>query len=194
VQDDTHPARPVSADYDVRPAPGEFAGFYQKYIERVPAGGIAGLLERQIEATLELLRQLSEEEAAHAYAPGKWTIREVVGHVTDAERVFAYRALRIARADPAGLAGFDENAWVPAGGFGHRPLAALAAELAAVRTATVLLLRGLPDAAWERRGSANGQEVTVRALAWIMAGHELHHRAILEERYLPGVREPVRGI
>jgi hypothetical protein len=193
LEDDPRATPAEGADYDVRPAPGEFAGFYQKYIDRVPAGGVAGTLERQVETTLALLRSLSEEEGGQAYAPGKWTIREVVGHVTDAERVFAYRALRIARADPAGLAGFDENAWVPAGAFGRRSLAGLVAEFAAVRTATVLLLRGLPYAAWERCGAANGQEVSVRALAWITAGHELHHRAILEERYLPVLGEPARG-
>src|SRR2546423_5296233 len=115
--------------------------------------------------------------------PGKWSIKEVIGHVTDAERVFSYRALRFARADTISLPGFDENAWVPAGNFGARSLADLAAELDAVRPATIALFRGLDAAALARRGTASDNAVSVRAIAWIIAGHERHHVALLHERY-----------
>jgi hypothetical protein len=175
-------------DYEGRPAPGEYAERYAPYVARVPDGGLMGVLERQAEETRALLAGLSEAEAEQAYAPGKWTIKEVVGHLSDAERVFSYRALRFGRGDTAELAGFDENAYVPAGTFGARSLAGLLEEFVAVRQATIWLLNTLPPEAWLRRGVASGHEVTVRALGYITAGHELHHRAILEERYRVGVR------
>jgi hypothetical protein len=174
------------AEHHERPAPDEYAAYYAGYVARVPAGDIVAILETQIERTRALLASVPETMADHAYAPGKWTIREVIGHLSDAERVFAYRALRFGRGDTTELAGFDENAYVPAGGFGGRSLASLIDELVAVRKASVALFRGLPAGAWLRRGVASGHVVTVRALAWIMAGHELHHRAILEERYGAG--------
>lgn len=158
--------------------------FYSRYVARVPDGDIAGTLATQIDETVALLAGLSEDQAHHRYAPGKWSIKEVLGHVADAERVFAYRMLRFARGDATPLAGFDENAYVPAGRFDDRPLPDLLAELQSVRTATVALLRGLPADALDRRGTANGVAITVRALAWVTAGHELHHRHILAERYL----------
>lgn len=167
-----------------RPRPGEYAPYYARYIERVPPGDIVIVLRDQLEDTRELLRRVPGSRGDHAYAPGKWTIKEVVGHVADAERVFAYRALRIARGDATPLPGFDENAYVPAGHFGDRPLGQLVEEFAAVRTATLALLNGLPAEAWARTGTASDTTVSVRALAAIIAGHELHHRAILEERYL----------
>jgi hypothetical protein len=172
------------ADHDGRPGADEYAPYYERYIARVPAGGVVAVLARQVAGTRALLAGVPDALADHAYAPGKWTVKEVVGHIVDAERVFAYRALRFARGDATELAGFDENAYVPAGRFGERTLASLAEELESVRQATVRLLAGLPAEAWLRRGVANGQAVSVRALACIIAGHELHHRAILEERYL----------
>jgi uncharacterized damage-inducible protein DinB len=174
--------------YDQRPAAGEFAALYGGYIGKVPDGDIVAILATQIDDTLALLRELSDEQARTAYGPGKWSIKEVVGHVADAERVFAYRVLRIARGDATPLPGFDENAYVPAGSFDDRPLASLLAELAAVRRATVALLAGLPADAWRRAGTASGTAVTVRAAAWMTAGHELHHRDILASRYLPLIR------
>lgn len=174
-------------DHEERPGPDEYAPFYAGYIARVPAGGLVSVLGEQRDGLRRLLGGLTEEQAGYAYGAGKWTVREVVGHVTDAERVFAYRALRFARGDDTALAAFDENAYVPAGRFDQRPLADLLAEQEAVREATVRLLQGLPPDAWFRRGTASGAAVTVRALACMIAGHELHHRAILEERYLPAL-------
>ncbi len=171
-------------DYEGRPAPDEYAPHYAPYIARVPEGGLVEILERQIEGTRRLLAGLTETEAEHAYAPGKWTIKEVVGHITDTERVFSYRALRIGRGDTTELPGFDENLYAPAGAFGARTLVNLLDEFVAVRQATIWLLGTLPAEAWPRRGVASGQVISVRALACNIAGHELHHRAILEERYL----------
>jgi uncharacterized damage-inducible protein DinB len=170
--------------YDARPDPGEYNTYYDRYIALVPAGDIIALLSVQVDDTIALLRDLSEEQALHAYAPGKWTIKEVVGHVMDAERVFMHRALRFARADTTPLESFDENAYTPAGKFNARPLASLISELTAVRRATVALLAGLPPEGWTRSGVASRFPVSVRGLAWITAGHELHHRTILAQRYL----------
>jgi hypothetical protein len=167
-----------------RPAPGEYNEYYGKYISRVPTGDISALLRDQIGDTRALLASVKPGEADCGYAPGKWTIKEVVGHLCDTERIMSYRALRIARGDKIDLHGFDENEYVPAGSFGDRDLASLTEELTTVRNATIALLRGLPHEAWPRRGSANGSEVSVRALASIIAGHELHHRELLETRYL----------
>lgn len=170
-----------------RPQPAEYDAYYQRYIDRVPAGDIVTLLRDQLTDTRELLRRVPPGGADYAYASGKWSVKEVIGHICDAERVFAYRALRVARGDATPLEGFDENAYVPAGRFAARALGQLVEELTAVRTATVALLNGLPEEAWTRTGTANGVPVSVRALAVITAGHELHHRALLEEHYLPGI-------
>src|SRR5205085_11517489 len=116
-------------------------------------------------------------------APRRWSVEEVLGHVTGAERVFSCRAVRLAPGDTISLPGFDENAWVPAGNFEARSLADLAAELDAVRRSTVALFRGIDAAALARRGTASDNAVSVRAIAWIIAGHERHHVALLHERY-----------
>jgi hypothetical protein len=170
--------------YAQRPAPNEYLEYYHKYISRVPEGDIVAILVTQLEDTLTLLRDVSDERALHAYAPGKWTIKEVIGHMSDVERVMSYRALRFARADQAFLQGFDENGWVPAGEFNQRPIASLIAELASVRRGTISLFAGLPANAWTRTGNANNAQVSVRGLAWIIAGHELHHRELIATRYL----------
>lgn len=166
-----------------RPAAAEYDPYYGRYIEKVPEGDLLRTLEAQGRETQALLAGLSDAKALHRYAAGKWSIKEVIGHVADTERVYAYRALRFARADATALPGFDENAWVPAGSFDARSVADLAAELDAVRRATLALFRGLDAAALGRRGTANDAAVTVRAIAWIIAGHERHHVALLHERY-----------
>lgn len=167
-----------------RPEPGEYAAAYEKYISLVPAGDIVDLLEAQRLQTVQLFSARSEREGNFRYAPGKWTVKEVLGHITDSERIFAYRALRIARGDKTPLSGFEQDDYVKAAGFGERMLGDLAEEFGQVRSATVALLGSLDDEAWERRGVANKNEISVRALAFIIAGHELHHRRILEDRYL----------
>jgi uncharacterized damage-inducible protein DinB len=167
-----------------RPDASEYAPHYETYVSEVPNGNLLEILEDQRRETQELLAEIPEGRAIHRYAPGKWSIKEVVGHVTDAERVFSYRALRFARGDETPLPGFDEKAYAPAGRFDARALLDLAVELDAVRRATIALFTGLDPEALARRGTANTKEISVRALAYIIAGHEQHHVGILRERYL----------
>lgn len=166
-----------------RPDPSEYFEYYGKYIALVKGDDVHSALAAQRGETAALLSGLTEAQAAHRYAPGKWSVKEMMVHVADVERVFAYRALRFARADKTALPGFDENEWAPWTGADARPLSEIAAELDAVRTATLALFDSLSPEAYARGGDANGRHITVRALAWIIAGHELHHRAVLRERY-----------
>lgn len=168
----------------VPPASDEYATPYAGYVARVPSRDIVTTIRTQLPATLALLRAVEPARTLTGYAPGKWSIRDIVQHMADTERVMSYRALRIARGDPTPLPGFDEAAYAPAAGAGARSMKSLLAELDAVRASTVALLDGFPGEAWERRGTMSGNPVTVRALAWIIAGHERHHVAIISERYL----------
>src|ERR1041385_2100780 len=169
--------------YD-RPGPGEYAAFYAGYIARVPDGDLLLMLSEQGRESAALFRGVPAPRGDFAYAPGKWTLKEVIGHVADAERGFAYRALRIPPRAQTPPPSFDERAWVPQSGAGSRTLADLTEELGDVRRATLSLLTHLPADAPLRRGTASGWEVSVRALAWIIAGHERHHLGIIRERYL----------
>ena len=167
-----------------RPEPGEYNPYFERYISLVPEGDILHTLEAQRRQMLLLLSGRDDAEGNFRYAPGKWSAGEVLGHVCDTERIFAYRALRIARGDQTPLEGFEQDDYVRNGPFARRPLADLIEDYIAVRRATVSLFRNLDEATWTRRGVANNNEVTVRALAHIIAGHELHHRRIIEEKYL----------
>jgi len=169
-----------------RPKSNEYAPYYDKYISLVPEGDILVTLEKQLPATLALLAR-PESDGDIRYAPGKWSVKESLGHVIDAERVFSYRALRISRNDKTPLAGFEQDDYVKYGPFGRCTLASLVDEFASVRKATVGLFRALDDAGWTRRGVASNNEVTVRALAYMIAGHELHHRRLFQEKYFPSV-------
>lgn len=166
-----------------RPAANEHSPYYSRYISLVPDGDLISLLQAQMKETARVLRGVTPAKADFAYAPGKWTVKEVIGHMGDVERVMAYRALRFARDDATNLPGFDENTYVPAGQFGRRTISDLVDELEAVRVATVHLLSHLDDEALARRGLANETEMSVRALAYIIAGHERHHRNVLRDRY-----------
>jgi hypothetical protein len=168
----------------IHPGSDEYAEYYGRYIALVPSGSLITLLDEQGRDTAALLAGIPEAKAGHRYAPGKWSIKEVIGHITDAERVFSYRALSFARGETAPLPSFDENAWAPAGRFDRWPLARLARGLDAVRRATIELFSTLDADALARRGTASGWGVSVRALAYIIAGHERHHVKILKERYL----------
>lgn len=174
----------MSAASPARPASDEYAPYYETYVALVPAGDIVETLERQSADTLALLRSVPEDRAGSSYEPGKWSVKELVGHVVDSERVFSYRALRFARGDRTPLPGYEQDDYVRAAGFDARTLSSIAEEFARVRAATVALLRTFEEDAWARRGTANDKEVSVRALAHILAGHELHHINILRERYL----------
>lgn len=170
-----------------RPTVNEYAPFYQAYIERVPSGDIVQILTHQLADTVSFLRSL-ESRASHRYAEGKWSVKEVVGHLIDAERIFAYRALRIARADKTALPGYDENAYMQTARFQARDYGDLLNELNCVREANLFLYRTFNEAEWTRVGVADGKPVSVRALAYISAGHELHHLHILRTRYLNGCK------
>jgi hypothetical protein len=170
-----------------RPQAGEYAAVYEKYVALVAGTDILSALEGQRTGDFATAGGTQRREGNFRYAADKWSVKEVVGHVADSERIFAYRALRIARGDQTPLAGFEQDDYVRSGGFAERTLAELAEEFTQVRGATIALFRGLDEAAWQRRGVANNNEVTVRALAYIVAGHDLHHRRILEERYLPAI-------
>jgi len=165
------------------PGADEYAPYYAKYVSQLTGDDVLALLEAQAVTTARLLGATPESLAGHRYAPEKWSVREVVGHLCDAERVFAYRALRFGRGDETPLQGFEENDYVPAGRFERRSLADVAAEFAAVRLATLALFRSFDAPALLLRGTANDQPVSVRALAAILAGHEFHHVKLLRERY-----------
>ena len=166
-----------------RPRPDEYADFYGTYIAAVE-GPLLQTLERDTRHWRTLLASVSPAREGYRYAPGKWSIREVVGHVIDAERMFSVRAMAFARGDRSHFPSFDENAYAVASGADRRALADLGQELSAVRRSTLLLLGSFEEEAWDRRGRASGYEFTVRSLAWIMAGHSRHHRGVLAERYL----------
>lgn len=170
-----------------RPQADEYASFYESYIALVPGNNVVSTLETQRLQVVQFFAGRSERDGNFRYAPNKWSVKEVLGHVTDSERIFVYRALRIARVDQTPLPGFEQDDYVRSGGFAERSLADLAEEFVAVRGASIAFFRSLSDAAWLRRGLANKNEVSVRALAFITAGHELHHRRILEERYFPAI-------
>jgi len=166
-----------------RPEPDEIPSHYVGYIKRVPESDPVMVCAEQIEETANLLRGLSEKEAMYRYDRGKWSIKEVVGHLCDIERIMAYRALRIARGDTTPLPSFDENAYVPVAKFDGRSLVDLVGELRTARASTLALLRTFDADAWLRRGTASGKPVSVRALAFMIPGHERHHVDILRTRY-----------
>jgi hypothetical protein len=166
-----------------RPGAEEYFEYYGTYIALVPGDDALPTLTTHIDSWAPALRKLSDARALHRYAPGKWSVKEVLNHIADGERVFSYRALRFARADQTPLPGFDENAWAPNAGSDRRTVADLVDELVAVRAASVALYRSLDLDALARRGEANGKAISVRALAWITAGHAIHHQGILMQRY-----------
>ena len=167
-----------------RPDADEYASYFAGYVSLAPVGDIVETLGRQLEDVLALLGEVPESRGDSRYAPEKWSIKELVGHMSDTERVFAYRALCIARNDRAPLPGMDQDEYMSGANFGAQTLRDLADEFACVRRASIYLFRHLADEAWLRRGTANGNEVSVRALAHILAGHAEHHVRILRERYL----------
>jgi hypothetical protein len=172
----------VTTSMTARPEQSEYAPYYQKYISLVPPGDILAVLEMQLDETLSLLSGLTESEAEKHHPPYTWSIKDVVGHLIDSERIFGVRALRFAREDMKELPGFDENDYAIQARSDARALANLLKEFAHVRHSHLLFFRSLRDDAWRRVGIANGDSVTVRALAYIIAGHERHHVNILRKR------------
>ena len=169
-----------------RPDSSEFAPYYAGYVDLVPDGDIREILADQLVESAALLRATPAERETWAYAPGKWTVREALGHVVETERMFTNRALWIARAPEVELPGMDQDAWVVTGEHGTRSVARQLDEWSAVRRNTLSLLANLPDAALRRTGIASGVSFSVRSFFWIVAGHELHHRRLFRESYRIG--------
>jgi uncharacterized damage-inducible protein DinB len=169
---------------DKMPSAYEYADYYASYVKLVPQGDIIRILRDQMKETVALLSTLSEPQSEYRYAAGKWSIKEVIGHITDTERIMSYRLLSIARGEKASLPGYDENEYVAKADFDNQSLKDLMDHFACVRQSTIHLIKSLSDESLSCRGTANNSEVTARALITIMAGHELHHRKIIQERYL----------
>ncbi|PLS03129.1 DinB family protein [Neobacillus cucumis] len=167
-----------------RPKASEFPEYYVPYVNLVPEGDLLEILKEQLEKTTELFESLSEENALHRYDPGKWSIKEVLGHMTDTERIMSYRLLRVGRGDQTPLAGFNENDYIAESNFDELSNKQLLEDFTAVRKATSTLINNMPKQAWEKIGIANNSETTTRALAYIIAGHAIHHLKIINERYL----------
>jgi len=173
-----------------RPGTNEYADYYEKYVSLVPDGDIAETLARQLDESLATYRSIAEEQAKFRYAAGKWTIKQMLGHVCDAERVFSYRATAFARADKNALPGFEQDEWIPYADSDARTWTSLLEELKAIRGSTVALFRSLSDQALTRRGVASGREVSVLALGFIIGGHERHHLTVLKTKYLASPEYP----
>ncbi len=173
-------------DYPVipRPDPSEHDPYYSRYIDLVKTSDILKALSVQIDGSLALLRSIPSSKSVYRYGPDKWSVNEVVGHIIDTERVFAYRALTFARNDKTALPGFEQEDWVRGSSFDSFPIAELISEFEGVRRANIYFFQHLTPDQWMRRGKANNAEVSVRALAYIIAGHELHHIQILKTKYL----------
>ena len=167
-----------------RPEKGEYAEYYDRYISLVGETDIVAVLENQQLELVDFFQKISEEKSHYAYGADKWTIKEVIGHLTDGERIFAYRALRISRADQTPIEGFEQDGYIENSNFNNTPLADLIHEFFSVRESNIMFFRYLTDEAWLRTGTASENPVSVRALAYIMAGHIRHHVKILNERYL----------
>jgi hypothetical protein len=167
-----------------RPDATEYAPYYDKYVSLVANSDILTSLSQQLDETLALLGKIPESQAGSSYAPGKWSIKELVGHLIDTERIFSYRALRFARNDKTPLNGFEQDDYIRGASFDDYTLSDLASEFEHVRRATLSLFKHLNSEAWNRTGTASESLVSVRALAYIIAGHELHHMEILRSRYL----------
>ena len=171
-----------------RPAETEYAPYYQGYVGQVNESDIMAVLRSEIDDLDVLLGRVPADKETYAYAEGKWTIREIVGHLIDGERVFGYRALCIARGEQQNLPGFEQDDYMRTAPYNHVDLEDLLSELRLVRLSNIAMFRTLDEEAWSRVGTANNNQVTVRALAFIMAGHLRHHMKVLQERYLEGER------
>lgn len=167
-----------------RPGAGECHDYYYGYINKVPDGDVLAILEGQLEETRETLEGVDEEASSYRYAPGKWSLKQVLGHVCDVERLFQYRALVFARCDKTPLPSFEQDDYVRDANFDDRTLADILDEFAAVRRSTLAMLRSFDDAAFVREGTASEREFTVRSVVYIIAGHERHHLNVIRERYL----------
>lgn len=166
-----------------RPTPSEYSPYHAGYVALVPEEDILSAMEQQSSEMQKVLASLDETRGAYRYAEGKWSVKEVIGHVVDAERIFGVRALAIARGETQPLPGFDENAYVENASFEDWKLGELAELYAVVRRANIVFYRNLRDEKWDRRGTASDVPVSVRGIAYVIVGHERHHLKVLRERY-----------
>ena len=166
------------------PAENEYPQYYVPYVKLVSEGNVIEILKNNMEKVIMLFEGISDEKALFRYAENKWSIKEVLGHLTDTERIMSYRLLRVGRGDQTELAGFDENFFVQGANFNQLPLKNLLDDFIATRNATISLVQNMPPEAWTNKGYANNSEITTRAIAYIIAGHEAHHRNIIQDRYL----------
>ncbi len=171
-----------------RPLPGEYAEGYAPYIAAAPEGDPLALLAAQLDEVTTLFSGLSEVQGGHRYAPGKWSLKDLLQHLSDAERIFAYRCLRIGRGDATPLAGWDEDTYAASAYADGRSVADLLADFHSARRSSLELFRSLPEASWMQQGNSNGRNVTARCFPYIDLGHAAHHLAIIRERYLPGLK------
>ncbi|MCA1057685.1 DinB family protein [Rossellomorea aquimaris] len=167
-----------------KPEMNEYPPYYEGYVNHVPDGDLLQILDAQLKETINLLKDVNEEKSEFRYAPEKWTIKEVLGHITDTERIMSYRLLSIGRGEKEMLPGYHDDEYVKKGKFNRFSLQELLHHQSLVRQHTILLLGSLDEEALVQRGRANGGEVTARAIGYIIAGHEIHHRRLIEERYL----------
>lgn len=168
----------------LRPSSTEYHSYFERYITLVPEGNVTDILQQSLQQTSELFSSMTEEQAHFRYAPGKWSLKEVLGHITDNERIMSYRLLRIARGDQTPLPGYDQDELMKGAAFDACLLADLLEEYKLVRQSTLALLKGLPQEAWGRMGIVDGSESSAQAWAYIMAGHELHHMNVIRDKYL----------
>jgi hypothetical protein len=171
-----------------RPLAGEYAEAYSPYLAAAPEGEPLLLLQAQVGEVTALFAGLSEVQGAYRYAPGKWSLKDLLQHLSDAERIFAYRCLRIGRGDATPLAGFDEDPYAAAAQADVHSMADLLADFRAARSSSLTLFRSLSDAAWGHQGTTSGRAITTRCLPYICLGHAAHHLDVIRERYLPGLR------
>jgi uncharacterized damage-inducible protein DinB len=167
-----------------RPKDNEYPAYYQPYVSLVPDTDLVQLLNESLQETVQLFEGLSEEEGLYRYSPTKWSIKEVLGHITDTERIMSYRLLRVGRGDSTPLAGFDENDYVAGSQINKLPTRDILEDFIATRKSTLTLIQNMPKDAWVNIGFANGKEISAQAIAYIIAGHAIHHRKIITERYL----------
>jgi uncharacterized damage-inducible protein DinB len=167
-----------------RPTENEYPEYYQPYIKQVPNGELIQILQENLLAVITLFKGLTEEETNLRYAPGKWSVKEVLGHIIDTERIMTYRLLRVSRGDQTSLPGFNETDYVQAAQTHNLSMESILEDFKAARNAAITLIKNTPEKAWVNNGNANGMEITTRAIAYIIAGHEMHHRKIVEDRYL----------
>lgn len=167
-----------------RPLTSEYPEYYVPYVDLVPEGDLLTILNEDLNSTIALFEGISNEEGHFRYATDKWSIKEVLGHMTDTERIMSYRLLRIGRGDQSALAGFNENEFVESSQINNQSINDILEDFVATRKATITLIKNMPTEAWGNKGNANNTEVTTRAIAYIIAGHAIHHKKIISERYL----------